>query len=96
MISSKEGFILLKFNPGEKHGIDCEGLENVMAARDPYTVNHQQRVAQLSSAIAQEMGLEEKQIHNLTMAARLHDFGKISFPLASYQGRENCQSPKWP
>jgi len=56
-------------------------LENVMAARDPYTVTHQQGVAQLSLAIAREMGLEEKQTCNLMMAARLHDFGKISVPI---------------
>ena len=56
-------------------------LENVMAARDPYTVTHQQGVAQLSLAIAWEMGLEEKQTRNLEMAARLHDFGKISVPI---------------
>jgi len=57
-------------------------LESVMAARDPYTVTHQQSVAQLSSAIAWEMGLEEKKTRNLMMAARLHDFGKISVPIA--------------
>jgi HD-GYP domain-containing protein (c-di-GMP phosphodiesterase class II) len=56
-------------------------LENVMAAKDPHTVTHQQRVAQLSLAIAGEMGLEEKQTRNLMMAARLHDFGKISVPI---------------
>jgi HD-GYP domain-containing protein (c-di-GMP phosphodiesterase class II) len=56
-------------------------LENVMAARDPYTVTHQQGVAQLSLAIAREMGLEEKQTRHLIMAARLHDFGKISVPM---------------
>ena len=58
-----------------------QALENVMAARDPYTVSHQQRVAQLSLTIAREMGLEERQIRNLMMAARLHDFGKISVPI---------------
>ncbi len=58
-----------------------EVLESAMAARDPYTVTHQQRVAQLSSAIAREMGLKERQISNLEMAARLHDFGKISVPI---------------
>jgi putative nucleotidyltransferase with HDIG domain len=58
-----------------------EVLESVMVTRDPYTVKHQQRVAQLSSAIAGEMGLEEKQTRNLMMAARLHDFGKISLPI---------------
>jgi HD-GYP domain-containing protein (c-di-GMP phosphodiesterase class II) len=55
-------------------------IENAMAARDPYTVTHQRRVAQLSSAIAWEMGLETQQTRNLMMAARLHDFGKISIP----------------
>ena len=56
-------------------------IESVMATFDPYTVNHQQRVAQLSTAIAREMGLEERQISNLETAARLHDFGKISVPI---------------
>ena len=56
-------------------------IESVMAARDPYTVTHQQRVAQISLVVAREMGLEERQISNLEMAARLHDFGKISVPI---------------
>ena len=59
-----------------------QALENVMAARDPYTVTHQQGVAQLSLAIAREMGLEEKKTRNVMMAARLHDFGKISVPIS--------------
>lgn len=58
-----------------------QALENVMAAHDPYTVSHQQRVAQISLVVAQEMGLEEQKISNLEMAARLHDFGKISVPI---------------
>jgi len=57
-------------------------LENVMSARDPYTVTHQWRVAQISSAIAREMGLKEGQTRNLMMAARLHDFGKILVPMS--------------
>ena len=56
-------------------------IESVMAARDPYTVTHQQRVAQISLVVAREMGLGEQQISNLEMAARLHDFGKISVPI---------------
>ncbi len=59
-----------------------EVLESVMAARDPYASVHQQRVTQLSLAIAEEMGLEEKSIRNLEMAARLHDLGKISVPIS--------------
>jgi putative nucleotidyltransferase with HDIG domain len=58
-----------------------EVLESAMAVQDPYTVGHQQRVAQISLALAREIGLGEPQIGNLEMAARLHDFGKISVPI---------------
>ena len=57
-------------------------IESVMATFDPYTVDHQQRVAQLSTAMAREMGLEERQISDLETAARLHDFGKIVVPMS--------------
>jgi HD-GYP domain-containing protein (c-di-GMP phosphodiesterase class II) len=56
-------------------------LELAISARDPYTVSHQQRVSQVSVAIAAEMGLGERRINNLKMAARLHDLGKISIPM---------------
>jgi HD-GYP domain-containing protein (c-di-GMP phosphodiesterase class II) len=57
-------------------------LDSAMSARDPYTVSHQQRVSQVSMAIAAEMGLGEERIKNLEMAAKLHDFGKISIPMS--------------
>ena len=68
-------------------------LESAMAAQDPYTVGHQQRVTSISVAIAEEMGLGEKRTNNLAMAARLHDFGKISLPasILSKPGRLSVQ-----
>jgi len=48
--------------------------------RDPYTAGHQRRVAQLSTAIAREMGLSEDRIHGLHLAAIIHDLGKIHIP----------------
>ena len=57
-------------------------FESIMGARDPYTVAHQQRVTQISLAIAEEMGLEPKRLTNLEIAARMHDLGKISVPMA--------------
>lgn len=57
-------------------------LDSTISARDPYTVSHQQRVSQVSRAIAAEMGLGEQRIKNLEMAAKLHDFGKISIPMS--------------
>jgi HD-GYP domain-containing protein (c-di-GMP phosphodiesterase class II) len=55
-------------------------MESTIAARDPYTVSHQQRVAQISCAVAQEMNLSEDRIQQLRIAARLHDLGKVAIP----------------
>jgi len=49
-------------------------------SRDPYTAGHQQRVAQLASAIAKELGLPEKEVEGIRMASLIHDLGKISLP----------------
>ena len=48
--------------------------------RDPYTAGHQQRVARLASAVAQQMGLSEERIEGLRVASLLHDIGKIYIP----------------
>lgn len=61
-----------------------EGSIHAMAltveTRDPYTAGHQQRVANLATAIAQEMGLTRDQIEGIHMAGLIHDLGKISVP----------------
>ncbi|MBL6749210.1 MAG: PAS domain S-box protein [Nevskia sp.] len=48
--------------------------------RDPYTAGHQRRVAELSKAIAGELGLPDEDIHGLYLAAVIHDLGKIQVP----------------
>lgn len=64
-----------------------ENLENTVQAiaatiemRDPYTAGHQRRVADLSAAIAREMGLSEERVHALHIAGVIHDLGKIYIP----------------
>jgi len=61
-----------------------EGTINSMSStaevRDPYTAGHQQRVAKLAVAIAQEMGLPAEQIEGIRIAGTLHDMGKIYVP----------------
>ncbi len=58
-----------------------EGTVHAMALtlemKDPYTAGHQRRVAKLACAIAKEMGLSEKQIEGIRIAAILHDVGKL-------------------
>jgi HD-GYP domain-containing protein (c-di-GMP phosphodiesterase class II) len=55
-------------------------MESTIAARDPYTVGHQQRVTRIACAIAEEMGLSEDRINELRIAGTLHDLGKIAIP----------------
>lgn len=55
-------------------------LSSAVEKRDPYTAGHQRRVAQLSCALAREMGLSEDVINYLNIAATLHDVGKLYIP----------------
>lgn len=57
-----------------------QALASLAEKRDPYTAGHQARVAQLSVAIAEELGLSEKQRENIYTAAFLHDIGKVDIP----------------
>jgi PAS domain S-box-containing protein len=57
-----------------------EAIAATVEARDPYTAGHQRRVATLSSAIAREMGLSAEIIHSISLAASIHDLGKIRIP----------------
>jgi len=61
-----------------------EGIINAMALtlemRDPYTAGHQLRVANLVTAISEEMGFSEERVEGARMAAMIHDIGKISVP----------------
>ena len=60
------------------------GAINAIAAtiekRDPYTSGHQHRVAEMSVAIAQELGWAEVRIEGLRLGATIHDIGKIYVP----------------
>lgn len=46
-------------------------------ARDPYTSGHSQRVSRYARVIAREVGLAQRQIERVEIAALLHDVGKI-------------------
>ena len=55
-------------------------VDAIAEARDPYTAGHQQRVAELSVAIANELGIDQTEVDGIRMAARIHDIGKLSTP----------------
>lgn len=59
-------------------------------ARDPYTSGHSRRVSRNSRLIAQAIGLRDKQVERVAVAALLHDVGKIHevfAPILSKPGR---------
>jgi PAS domain S-box-containing protein/putative nucleotidyltransferase with HDIG domain len=60
--------------------VTIQAISMIVEARDPYTSGHQERVARLSCAIAEEMGLPKEQVTGIRMAALLHDVGKINVP----------------
>lgn len=55
-------------------------IAGTVEARDPYTAGHQQRVGELATAIAQELGLPRERIEGIHFAAIIHDLGKIKIP----------------
>lgn len=52
-------------------------ISKISEFRDPYTSGHQKRTQKLACAIASEMKLSVEAINNLSMAAAIHDIGKI-------------------
>ena len=59
-------------------------------ARDPYTSGHSRRVSRNARLIAQAIGLRDRQVERVAVAALLHDVGKIHevfAPILSKPGR---------
>ena len=57
-----------------------QAIARTVETRDPYTAGHQQRVADLATAIAREMNLQEECVTGIRMAGVIHDLGKVAIP----------------
>ena len=57
-----------------------QAIALTVETKDPYTAGHQRRVAALVRAISTEMNLPIDMIEGASMAAVIHDLGKISVP----------------
>jgi HD-GYP domain-containing protein (c-di-GMP phosphodiesterase class II) len=55
-------------------------LANTVAAKDPYMLTHQHRVAEIACAIAEKMGCGPQIIKGMRVSGFLHDLGKIAVP----------------
>lgn len=55
-------------------------IANIIDAKDEYTKGHSYRVAEYSSALAQELGYSKERVSNVKYIGLLHDIGKIGIP----------------
>ncbi|HTP64178.1 MAG TPA: HD domain-containing phosphohydrolase [Geobacteraceae bacterium] len=65
-----------------------EALASSVDAKDPYTFGHSNRVARLTSAICEGLGMSRKEVRQVELAAILHDIGKIGTPESILQKPE--------
>src|SRR5438067_13605015 len=52
-------------------------LSQAIDAKDGFTRGHADRVSRIAGAVARDMGLSERDIEQIELAALLHDIGKI-------------------
>jgi PAS domain S-box-containing protein len=57
-----------------------KAISSALEFRDPYTRGHEKRVADLSCAIAAEMGLPASQVEGIRITSYMHDLGKFAIP----------------
>ncbi len=55
-----------------------QSLINIINARDRYTSGHVERVAMYSKALARQLNLDEDDRKSLSLAAYMHDIGKVN------------------
>jgi PAS domain S-box-containing protein len=58
----------------------AETTSRVLGVRDPYTQQHEQRVAELAREVGRRMDLNEDELLGLYLGGILHDIGKIAIP----------------
>jgi len=67
--------------------------------RGVYTAKHQRRVTQLAETIANEMGVSEKEAKGISVAASIHDVGKLPIPeellLEPFQKDDSLDEQEW-
>jgi len=73
------GLFLRKFETSLLAAV--QAMATALEKRDPYTAGHQRRVAALSTAIGQGIGLSSHRLQGLHIGALIHDIGKIQVPI---------------
>ena len=64
----------------EQHLATVGALAAALEAKDAYTGNHAQAIAEFAVAVGEELGLSGRELRATRMGALLHDVGKIGIP----------------
>ncbi|MDI3534945.1 MAG: hypothetical protein PWQ82_1310 [Thermosediminibacterales bacterium] len=72
-----------------------ETLLSVLKVKDSFTYVHTQRVAELSTMLAEKIGLSENQIITIKHGAMLHDIGKIEINRSILNKSERLTKEEW-
>ena len=71
-------------------------LANAIDAKSPWTKGHSERVMNVATAIAREMGLPGTEVERIRLAGLLHDIGKIGIIEALLEKPEELSEDEFP
>jgi HD-GYP domain-containing protein (c-di-GMP phosphodiesterase class II) len=72
-----------------------DALAMLVDARDSYTGTHAQDVSRLAHAVALQLGLGAGEAQLISVAARLHDVGKVAVPDAILRKQGTLTEEEW-
>ena len=70
-------------------------LANAVDARDAYSGNHSQRVAELAVRLGERIGLSREELELTRLAGSLHDLGKLALPENLLRKPAPLTVPEW-
>ncbi len=83
------------YNKGIDYHEIIECIVSALDAKDPYTAGHSQRVSDMALIVCKLIGLKEKDVEEIHIAAHLHDIGKIGVPDAVLNKLEKLNNAEW-
>lgn len=80
MVNRSEEMQILQECNGDLEKL-VNSLVQILAAKDPYTALHSKNVQRYATKIARQLNLSETEVFHISLAASLHDIGKLKIPL---------------
>lgn len=73
--------------------IEC--ITGALDAKDSYTAGHSQRVSDMAHRLCELLGLTDREVMKIHIAAHLHDIGKIGVPDAVLNKEGKLTDDEW-